>query len=234
MIESHARFRVQENLVDSDKVVIVFTAFGTQMRAYRLFTKVLNKRGYSSIIYDYPASIVHDAQIDDWHGFFEDVFADVKMRIKTLKAASYQHFYAHGSSMGTLLAAMAGRKCPEVTHTVLNLPYGDLGTAIYSAPPARYAKEKFLEQGITQEVFAEAFAYIDPLKTAPEFKDKKVLLFISKPDKVLDYNNSFNTRHALERAGAKLTYVENKRLGHHLGAVKNIVGIRRLTRFLES
>jgi len=234
MIETHQRFRVQENLIDSDKAIFIFTAFGTQMKIYRPFVAALKKRGYSAVIYDYPVSIVADAHLPEWHAFYDDVFADVRTRIARLQQSGYQHFYAHGSSMGTLLAGLIGRKCPGVSHTILNLPYGDLAYAIYTAPPARTAKEKFVKQGITQESFAEAFAYIDPLKTASEFKGKKVLLYISKPDAILDFNDTQRTRQALEQAGATLTYVENKRLGHHLAGAKNIMSIKRLVTFLES
>jgi esterase/lipase len=234
MIETHTRFRAEENLVKSNKVVFIFTAFGTKMGIYRPFIKALNKRGYSCIIYDYPASIVHDAQLSEWHKFYDNVLADVKARIQRLRESDYTHFYAHGSSMGTLLASLVSRKCPEVTHTVLNLPYGDLAYSIYTVQPARIAKEKFVKQGINQEAFADAFAYIDPLKTAPAFKNKKVLLYISKTDKILDYKDTRRTQEALEQAGAHLTYFENKRLGHHLGGAKNILGIKRLVTFLES
>ena len=234
MLESHARFRAKESLIKSTKVVFIFTAFGTKMGIYSPFVKALHRRGYSVIIYDYPVSIVMDAQLDEWHKFYDDVLADAKSRIDALSKSGYTHFYTHGSSMGTLLANIVTRKCPQVTHTVLNLPYGDLAYSIYTVQPARVAKEKLLKQGVTQEAFAKAFAYLDPLKTAAEFKNKNVLLYISKADTVLDYNDTKRTRHALEQAGANLTYVENKRLGHYLGAAKNILGIRRLIRFFES
>ncbi len=69
--------------------------------------------------------------------------------------------------------------------------------------------------------------------TLKEFKNKNVLLYISKADDVLDYNDTKRTRHALEEAGARLTYIENGRLGHYLSGAKNILGIRRLIKFFE-
>lgn len=234
MIETHARYRVQENLIESEKVIFIFTAFGTKTGIYRPFVKALNKRGYSCIIYDYPTTIVQDAQLAEWHNFYEDVLKDIKSRISKLLESNYTDFFAHGTSMGTLMAGLVSRNCPQVTHTVFNLPYGDLAYSIYTVRPARIAKEKLLLQGISQEQFADAFAYIDPLKTASGFKNKKVLLYISKPDKVLDYRDTQRTRIALEKAGAQLTYIENKRFGHHLGGAKNIMSINRLVTFLES
>jgi esterase/lipase len=234
VIEQHSNFRVKENLIESNKVVFIFTAFGTKMDIYRPFIKALQKRGYSSIIYDYPVSIVQDAQLSEWHRFYDVVLADVRARLKKLHESGYEHFSAHGSSMGTLLASLMGRKCPEVTHTVLNLPYGDLAHSIYTVKPARVAKERLVKQGITQQMFSEAFEYIDPLKTAHEFKNKKVLLFISKKDDVLDYEDTKRTKTALKQAGANLTYYENTLLGHHLSGTRNILSLRRLIGFLES
>lgn len=234
MSETNDPYRVKGNLVDSSKVVFIFTAFGTKIETYRYFVSALNKRGYSCILYDYPVAIVNKAQLDEWHTFYDDILADVKARIRKLKMQGYTSFSTHGSSMGTLIASLVSRKCPEVSHTVLNLPYGDLAHSIYSVKPARKAKEKFIQQGITQHAFADAFAYVDPLVTAPEFKGKKVLLYISKSDDVLDYNDTYRTRVSLEKAGAHLTYYENKRLGHYLSGVKNILGIKRLVKFLDS
>ncbi|MDB5183093.1 MAG: hypothetical protein JWO47_877 [Candidatus Saccharibacteria bacterium] len=234
MIEVHARFRVQESLVSSGKVVFVFTALGTKISTYRLFVRALNKCGYSVIIYDYPISLMVRAQLDEWHGFYKDIVNDAQARIQRLSGEGVSSFSAHGTSMGTLVAGLLGRTTPQISHTVLNLTYGDLARNIYTSKPPRRAKEKFVKQGITEAMLAKEFSYIDPVKTAAEFKDKKVLLYLSKPDSILDYNDSLRTKKALEQTGALLTYYENKRLGHFLGGAKNISGIKKLIAFLES
>lgn len=234
VIEVHKRFRVKEKLVKSDKAVFVFTALGTKIGSYRLFIRSLNKHGYSCVIYDYPVSLITNAQVQEWHACFDDVISDAQRRIATLSKKGVISFSAHGSSMGTLFAGLLTRKSPEIGHTILNLPYGDLAHNIFTSRPPRRARKKFIKDGVTEQQIARALAYVDPLKTAAEFKGQKVLLYTSKRDNVLDYKDVKRTRIALEESGAQLTYVENKLLRHYGSGVKNILGIKKLMEFLGS
>jgi alpha-beta hydrolase superfamily lysophospholipase len=234
MIEAHKRFRVNENLVTSDKVVFIFTALGTKIGGYKLFIRSLNKHGYSCVIYDYPMSLITDAETREWQACLDDVVADAKLRLARLSGDGVTDFSAHGSSMGTLFAGLLTQRAPEISHTVLNLPYGDVAYSVFNSRPPRKARERFQKDGVSQQKVAEALAYVDPIKTAPAFKGKKVLLYTSKRDGVLKYNDAKRTREALVKSGAQLTYVENKHLGHYSSGVKNILGMKRLVAFLKS
>lgn len=234
MIEDHSNFRVKESLIPSKKVIFIFTAFGTKMAIYTPFIKMLNKKGYSCVIYDYPVQMVYDAQIPEWHKFYDDVIADVQTRMKRLGKNGVTRFDAHGTSMGSLLANLLARRTPNIDHIVLNLTYGDVAHAIFTSTTTAKARENFFKQGISQEAFAAAFAYTDPVKNAEDLRGRKVLLYLSKPDKVLPYKDTEHTRRAFERAGVNLTYVENARLGHWLGGAKNLLSAKRLMDFLES
>lgn len=123
MIEVKKRFRVQEKSVNSDKAIFVFTALGTKIGNFRLFVKAMNKRGYSCITYDYPMTLITNAQIDEWQACLNDVITDAQNRITKLENRGVCSFASHGSSMGTLFAGLLTRKSPKVSHTILNLPY---------------------------------------------------------------------------------------------------------------
>jgi len=234
MIEVKKRFRVQEKLVPSDKVIFVFTALGTKIGNYRLFVRAMNKRGYSCIVYDYPMSLITDAQIGEWQACLNDVIADAQLRITKLEGMGVNSFASHGSSMGTLFAGLLTRKSLKISHTILNLPYGDVAYSVFTSRPPRRAKEKFVREDVTQEEVASALTFVDPIKTAPDFKNKRILVYTSKRDSVLHYKDAKRTGEALKKHGANLAYIENNRLGHYGSGVKNLLSIKRLIKFLES
>lgn len=234
MIEVKKRFRVQEKLVNSDKAIFVFTALGTKIGNFRPFVKAMNKRGYSCIVYDYPMTLITNARIDEWQACLNDVTENAQLRITKLEKLGVKSFSAHGSSMGTLFAGLLTRKSPKISHTILNLPYGDVAYSVFTSKPPRRAKEKFVKDGVTQEEVAKALAFVDPIKTAPDFKNKKILVYTSKRDSVLKYSDARRTGEALKEHSANLTYIENNRLGHYGSGVKNLLSIKRLVKFLES
>lgn len=226
--------RVLEKPVDGDKVVFLFTAMGTRIVLYLLFAKVLNRKGYSCVIYDYPISLVHNAKNEEWQGLFGEVIGDAQQKIQTYKQSGSKYFYAYGVSMGTLFAHKLARDTPDITHVVLNLIYGDVASNLWTYRGVRKTMKNLIAQGHTMESARSVVSFIDPIVNAPQLKGKKVMLYLSKPDRVIVYDQSKHTLHAFKQAELDLVYVENKYLGHFLGATKNMAGIKRLQSFFNS
>lgn len=226
--------RVMEKPAAGDKVVFLFTAMATRIGLYRLFVAALNRRGYSCVVYDYPLRIVHDAKHDEWHGLFDEVLGDATGKIAKYKKQGKKHFYAYGVSMGTLFAHKLGRENADISHVVLNLTYGDVASNLWTFWGVRKTMKNLIAQGHTMESARDVVAFIDPIVNAPKLKDKKVLLYLSKPDRIIVYKQSKYTLQAFKDAKLDLEYEENKYLGHFLGGAKNMMSIGRLERFLKS
>lgn len=233
-IETKNNFRVAESLIDTDRVVFVFTAMGTKIGLYRLFVKALNKSGYSVITYDYPVSLVHEANFDTWNEFFSAIIADARQRLAFLQTQGTKHFYAYGVSMGTLLANKLARTSPEINHVVLNMTYGDVATNIWVSPATRKTKANLVKRGTPIDVLRQAVVPIDPIVNAQGLVGKKVLLHLAKRDRILDYKITRETKKAFEAAGVNMQYIESKYLGHFIGGAKHMLGIRRLKEFFNS
>lgn len=233
IIDNHI-FRVRENIVKSDKVIFLFTAMGTRIGLYRLFISLLNRRGYSCVVYDYPLRLVHDAKETEWQGLFAEVISDAQSRIAQYKKQGYKHFYAYGVSMGTLFAHKFARDTADITHVVLNLTYGDVADNLWTYRGVRKTMKNLTAQGHTRESARSVVAFIDPIVNAPKLKGKKVLLYLSRTDKVIAYKQTKYTLQAFHQAGLQLDYVENRYLGHYAGAAKNMLSLKGLIKFLES
>ncbi len=234
MIEAKKNFRFQENLVDSDKVVFVFTGMLTKIWHYRLFIRRLNKAGYSVVIYDYPGRIVHDAKLNEWQKLFEEVIKEAHERLKVLKSKGGKHFYAYGYSMGTVFAQKLVQESPDIHHIILNFPYGDVAANIWASPRTKRTRKSLRKQGVTLEELRIRVASFDPIVNANGLKAKKVLLHIAKRDRILNYPITRETKLAFEKAELDMQYIENKYLGHIAGGIKNMLAIKKIKNFYNS
>jgi len=224
-------FRVKESLVDSAKLVFVFTAMGTRLGAYAWFIRSLNKRGYSVVAYDYPARLVLDAEFDAYERLYEGIKSDTHIRIKTLKP---QQVYAYGVSMGTVLAHRLTQDTSQIHHVALSLSYGDMVTNIMHSPATRKTRRTMQTKGLTVDNLREAVKFFDPIINAKGLRHKKVWLHLSRQDKVLDYRVTSKTKEVFESTIRDFTYTESKRLGHYAAGVKHMLSIKELDVFYKS
>ncbi len=227
-------FRVQELLVDSDKVVFVFTGVFTKIWQYRFFTKRLNKAGYSVVIYDYSNRLTNDANVDEWNEFIDTLAEDAEVRIKKFKKRGVQYFYAYGYSMGTLFANKLARETADIGHVILNFTYGDVAAHIWHSPATYKTRRNLRKNNISMDTLRRYMTPIDPIVNVNGLKGKKVLLHLARRDKFLHYPFSIETKKAFEQAELDMQYEENKHLGHWLGGVKNMLSIQKIKAFYDS
>lgn len=233
-IVTKPNYRVQERPVASDKCVIVFTAMGTRIGLYEIFIQRMNRKGYSCIMYDYPLRMVLDSRPAEWEEIYTELVQDAKNRIRIYKQKGHKNFYAYGISMGTLWSAKLARETPEISHVVINLTYGDLATNLWTYRGVKKIKATLEREGQTLESTRGIVAFADPIVNAPKLKGKKVLLYLSRTDRVQVYDQTKHTLAAFKEAELDLQYIENKYLGHFIGGTKNMLGIKQLIKFLES
>lgn len=226
-------YRVAESLVDSKKVVFFFTAMGTKISLYRPAIRRLNRRGYSCVVYDYPLEVIFSGDLPQWEELYSQLIADAQERLQRFKAQGCTGFYAYGVSLGTLLANKFTRDTPEISHVIFNLTYGDVATNIWTYRGVNKAKHQLIHQGYDEARLRQAIQYSDPIVNAPKLKRKRVLLHLSRTDRVLPYDQTKATKHAFEKAGLDFEYAENKYLGHFLAGAKNTLAINRIDRFFS-
>ncbi len=217
----------------SDRLIFVFTGWGSKISAYEYFVRKLNKNGYSCIIYDYPNHIAMNGDLDEYRRMYDKVITDAQARLSTLKHSGFAHFSAYGYSLGTLIANKFSRDTPDVTHLVLNLTYGDIARTVWTYKGVKTAKDNLIKRGYTEQSVRDFVSFADPIHNAKELKGKKVLLYLAKNDRVLRHEFTQKTKEALEFHDVDLLYVENKHLGHVLGGIKNILGTNTLFDFLS-
>ncbi len=233
-LEQKKNFRVQEKLVDSDKVVFVFTGMLTKIWQYKLFVKRLNKAGYSVVIYDYSNRVMHDAKVDEWEDFVDSIANDAQMRIGKFKSGDKRHFYAYGYSMGTLLANKLARETPDIKHVILNFTYGDVAAHIWHSPATYKTRKSLRKNNVSMESLRRYMAPLDPIVNIEGLRGKKVLLHLARRDRFLSYRIAKATKEAFEQAAIDMVYMENRHLGHWLGGIKNMLSLKKIKAFYDS
>jgi esterase/lipase len=233
-IVANKSFRVQELPVESEKVIFIFTAMGTKIGLYKLFVRMLNNKGYSVVIYDYPLEMIINARLDEWEQFYTDIVADAQVKLAEYKSRGASKFYSYGVSMGTLIANKFARDTTDISHVVLNMTYGDVADTIWGYRGVKKTKQNLVEQGFDLEALRANLRYADPIVNASQLQGKKVLLYLSRADKVLRYEQTQHTLNAFKAAGLQMEYVENNYLGHYATGAKNMMELNTLVTFLDS
>lgn len=233
-IELKHNFRVLDSGLNSDRVIFVFTAMGTSIQHYRLFLKLLQRKGYDTIIYDYPTGLVLDARFDEWAELYQNIATDARDRMRIRKKQGSTKFFVYGVSMGTLLANRFVRETPDINHIIISLTYGDVADHIMHSPATQKTRHAMKAKGITYEYLRKMSRPFDPVQNAKGLAGKKVLLHLSKKDKVLNYDMTRMTKEALQRAGVDMQYTESKNLGHYGAGAKHMLQISRIDNFFKS
>lgn len=231
--ESHKLFRVKENIVNSDKLLFIFTAMGTKIWMYNPFLYKMNKLGYSCIIYDYELDFLFNPTLEGWKEFFDVIITDAKSRLAKYKAKKYHKFYAYGASMGTLIASKFTRDTSDITHLILNLTYGDVAKNIWTFKGVKKAKEGFIKQNIDEQTLRDNIGYMDPINSASELKNKRVFLQLTTKDTVLLYEQSRFTKEVFIKEITHFEYQETSYADHLITGIVNLMKTKTIDKFYQ-
>lgn len=230
-IEQKENFRVLESLVDSDKLIFVFTAMGISIPLFATFVRGLNKRGYNVVIYDYPKRLVLDAQLDAFGPLYKAIKADADQRIARLMP---QQIYSYGISMGTVFAHRLASDTPQIHKVILWMTYGDIATNIMRSPVTAKTRKAMVRRGYSESDVRRGVQFLDPIQNAAGLIGKRVWLHLAKKDRVLTYDTSIKTKQAFEAAVIDLKYTESPHLGHYGNGLVRMFSAKQVDEFYRS
>lgn len=194
----------------------------------------LLRNGYSVVAYSYGTAVATrspQVTIDN----IQAIRADVAERINVLDEGVEMSCF--GTSMGTVLAANVAAEHTRIKKVVLNLSYGDISEHIINLPSTRTISRKrlkaYIESAGDKQKLARVFQPYSPLNLVNELKNKKVLLYLSRGDHILQLTHTAKFRSALEAAGVNLQYFENARGGHSVAILYNSLRAKRYMDFLN-
>lgn len=219
------------------KTVFFFCPFGIpswSLNLPGLPIRYLLRDGYFVVSYSYETAVATrspQVTIDN----IQAIQADVEKKINTLD--DNVEVSCFGISMGTVLAANIAAANTRIKKVVLNLSYGDISEHIINLPPTRTISRKrlkaYIEAAGDEKTLAREFQPYSPLSLVSELKNKKILLYLSRRDQILQLTHTVKLRNALEAAGVQLQYFENVRGGHSIAIIYNCLRAKRYRDFLN-
>jgi dienelactone hydrolase len=91
----------------------------------------------------------------------------------------------HGTSLGSMIGALAAEMEPRLTRVSIALGGGGLVDAYYDHPQAASYRKIWEKLGGTKETITRFLAPIDPLTCAGNLKDRRVLMIAGKRDEIV-------------------------------------------------
>lgn len=239
MLSRTKAYRVKVYGKPNKGVVFFFCPFGMRRWQFllpHLPISSLVKVGFQVVCYDYNIIKV-TATPKSSKRILDEVLQDVQQRVNIYKKNGVENISSFGASLGSLFASYCSAKIPEIRKVVLNVPYGDMVGHILSAPRMlllpKHRVQRYITLGGGEKQLRKFFAGYSPLDNISELKKKKILLYLSKKDRVLLYSNSSKLKKELESAG-NLHYIENTKLGHFWTATYNHVKSSVYINFIQS
>lgn len=203
------------------KVIFLFAALGHSYCFYYLTILFYNFAGYRVIAYDASPKIIFDHNLFKFMDTGFAIVENVKKQVAVMKKQGVKKFYTHGNSMGTLYAMRSAIDIPEIDKVIINHTYGRLADNLWSWFVLRGVKNDIVKAGINKEQVENILKPLSPTTMAPLLKGKKLLLYLSKRDKVMLHDQSIQFKNALDRAGVDYVYIEHQWFGHNINIMIN-------------
>ncbi len=230
-------YKVKEFGGNNHKTVFFYCPFGIpswQLMLPGLPIWRLVKNGYRVVAYSYGNAVATRSlqmTIDNIQAMLVDSATKITKLDESVQISCF------GISMGTVLAANVTARHPRIKKVVLNLSYSDTAEHIINLPPIPTISRKrltvYIKAGGGNEDLRTAFQPYAPLNLVNQLKNKRVLLYLSKTDRILQFQHTRQLRDALQANGTDLRYYENKHGGHFFAALYNNLHSKRYLGFLE-
>jgi predicted esterase len=213
------------------KVVLFVCGWRTSALWYRPVYLMLNLAGYKVYSYEVNALVGASPRITDYVEQVEAIAKDASLAIAS--QAPEAKIFTIGNSLGSEIALYIMKLQPRVRAAVLNTVRGNIAEFLWTAPSAALFKTGYISQGDYKGSLARKTKNISPHTNLDKLGDRPVLIYYSKPDKIIPRKNTEILISELRRARAKYTVRRNWILGHFGASVKNFVCAWRWLGFMR-
>lgn len=216
-------FRIKKYVVPAQReraVLFLFPAGFTYLWQYRMLIRRLNKMGISVVGFDFAwRTAIRDLSIEKLIAYMQEVAKKVN---KEIAQAPHNRYAVCGSSFGSVPALFCAKQQPEISHVILNVPYGRLSNLIWSYKPLKHVKSQLLQQGITSPLQLHELTLPIETKNNIELLDGRTIVCMSaKRDTIV--RDSHEIQDVLKMLHGKVRFIESP-FGHFWGGIHN--GIR--------
>ena len=201
---------------------------------YWLPGHILALNGYYCIVYTYKSDIFSPNPEKTVAGLTKVRDAALN-HITRLKTQGHQDFSIFGFSLGTLIALMVANNSPDTSKVILNLVGTNPAEAVWTWDQIQSGFKRQLEnKGITLENLSRIWAPVAPINNVDNLKPKKLLIYLAERDKLIPIAQGRGLVEQLQRANYDYQLIVNRRFGHMLAGIYNVLNTRIYLKFLKS
>lgn len=213
-----------------NKLVMLYVGWHGSIKSYNYPIQKLVKAGYKVIAYEYKNNVLApDIEVTLQNA--QAILKDSMQKISENKSAT--QIATFGTSYGTLIACLVAKKSPRVNKVILNLAGDWLGDTVWNWNKTnKDFKDELVKLGMTEVKLHSAWETISSAYEAEKLKDKQVLLYVAKNDRVIPYDRGISLAKELKKGGAKVT-LKTSRFGHMVSIILNLARAQTYLDFLR-
>lgn len=205
---------------DSDKLFVMLPGWGGPLKYNAVLRKVISKKGYSFLEYEFPRGILSS----DWEKTlecFDIIREEVIKEIKELKKEhKFSTVYLAGVSLGSFHACRIANNNKDITEMCLVIPGNCLAETVWGGMLTQNIKQDYKAQGISLRQLKRYWRELAPENNIDNLKVKHITIAISKADQVVPFHCGNKLLKSLKKHKYPAYYDINKSLGHLLTGVK--------------
>ena len=228
--------RVSNNLIfwnkKSKKALFILPHWMGGILPYKILINKL-KDDYTIVIYQLPNMILSD-NIGTTIKYFDESQKNINNLANSLKNKGYRDFSILGSSLSCCLALMVANSDDKFKKIVLNLVGSDLAECVWcsNSPMVRNIKNKIAKKGIGLNNLKLYWKNISPINNIKNIKNRELLIFLSKNDKIIKYDYGQKFLDAIKKEKIKHKLEIDHIFGHYLSGFKQLQFQNRISSFL--
>ncbi len=218
---------------NNKKIIFLICGWPGKIWHYYLTAKILERKGFQSIIYEYDESIL-SSSIENTIKNTYVIKNDVLKEIINLKKIGCKDFSIFGTSYGNIISFIIANKEKSISKLIINLVGSDLAETVWTWNKGRdgLVKKGIKKQNISLNNLKQKWAELSPINNINNLKKLKVLFYLAKKDDVIPFRMQNKLLTKLSKVSSNIKIVINNKDNHLISALINLIKYKIYVNFL--
>ena len=219
---------------NSDKVIFILPQWMGKTFYFKPLINILNSK-HAIVLYDLPYNLLSDNVKLTVH-LFNKIADDIISTFNKLQKNGCEQYGIIATSTSTVSAVIACNRDKRCKKLILNLVCNDLAEGIWHSknPLVMNIKRNLVNKGITLSKLKNNFNVLSYKENSKNLNKKGILIFLSRNDKIIPYNNGIKLLNLLNRDDIEYELVINKLFGHYISGIKNVIFSNKIKNFIDN
>lgn len=229
-------FRFNKSIIDKNKSKVCIFLNGWEGKNWQIIPVAFLFKyiGYCSVIYSYDNNVL-SPDISETVNNIIQVKKDVINQIRSLEYQGTNEFVIFGTSLGSLIGVLVANESKAVSKLILNSVGADFAETVWTwdAVLNGFKKQLLKRHFVTLKKLKQEWMPISPIYNINNLKDRKLLIYLSKRDEIIPYEQGLSFSEALRKRGCNIILRTNINFNHLISCFFNLYNIFDYKNFLK-